>query len=211
MEKTDRQYFDEIALNWDNLRKKAFSEGLREEALSVAMVQSGKLAADIGVGTGFIAEGLIGRGLKVVAIDQSAAMLHVMKQKVRDAAAVEYCMGHAEDLPVRDGAVDYVFANMCLHHLAQPSAAIREMARIMRVGGRLTITDLDAHDVAFLQRERHDRWLGFTPEDLTRWFVEARLTNVAVRRASELCSVRSARGNECASIGILIASGDRMS
>ena len=175
------------------------------------MVQSGKLAADVGVGTGFIAEGLLGRGLKVIAIDQSAAMLHVMKQKVRDAAAVEYCMGHAEDLPVCDGAVDYVFANMCLHHLAQPSVAIREMARILRVGGRLTITDLDAHDVAFLQRERHDRWLGFAPQDLTRWFVEARLTNVTVRRASELCSVRSARGDQCASIGILIASGDRMS
>jgi ubiquinone/menaquinone biosynthesis C-methylase UbiE len=114
-----REYFDEVAQEWDHLRESFFTEAVREKALSVAMVRSGRRAADIGAGTGFITEGLIDKGLRVVAIDQSAAMLRVMKRKVRD-TAVDCCVAGAENLPICEGAVDYVFANMCLHHVERP-------------------------------------------------------------------------------------------
>ncbi|MGZ4862892.1 MAG: class I SAM-dependent methyltransferase, partial [Halobacteriota archaeon] len=143
----DRRYFDEIASEWDRMRESAFNDAVKEHAISVANVQpgSGKLAADIGVGTGFIAQGLIERGLRVIAIDHSIKMLHVMKQKMPNAHALAFCYADAERLPLCGDAADYVFANMCLHHLAHPWRAVGEMARILNVGGRLVITDLNAH------------------------------------------------------------------
>jgi ubiquinone/menaquinone biosynthesis C-methylase UbiE len=64
--------------------------------------------------------------------------------------------------------VDYVFANMYLHHVEQPVAAIREMARILKARGKLV--DLDEHNFESLRTEQHDRWPGFYREEVRQWF-----------------------------------------
>ena len=91
-----------------------FSEKVREAAYKAADIKSGKLAADIGAGTGFVTKGLVRQGLEVIAVDQSEAMLVELKRKYPD---LDGRQGQAEDLPLADDAVDYVFANMYLHHL----------------------------------------------------------------------------------------------
>ncbi len=202
-------YFDEIAPRWDDMRRTYFSERVRERALSEARVQRGKLAADVGVGTGFITEGLIGHGLEVLAIDESLPMLQVLRRKAFGAASLHCCIGSAERLPVRTGAVDYVFANMCLHHVVRPAAAIGEMARILKKGGTLTITDLDEHTFAFLTEERTDRWMGFRREDMRTWFVEAGLKDITVGDTGERASVSSDSTDDCADISIFIARGTK--
>lgn len=171
----ERGYFDQIAPRWDDMRQTYFSERVRERALFEAQVQRRKLAADVGAGTGFITEGLIGHGVEVLAIDESLPMLQVLRRKAFGAADLHCCIGSAERLPVRAGAVDYVFANMCLHHVMHPAAAIGEMARILKKGGTLIITDLDEHVFAFLSEERTDRWMGFKRDDVRTWFAEAGL------------------------------------
>jgi ubiquinone/menaquinone biosynthesis C-methylase UbiE len=207
----DRRYFDEIASEWDRMRESAFGKEVREYAISVANVQPGpdRLAADIGVGTGFMTQGLIERGLRVIAIDHSIKMLHVIKQKMPNAAALVFCRADAEHLPLCSGTVDYVFANMCLHHLAHPSQAADEMGRILRAGGRLIITDLNAHRFTFLTEERRDRWLGFEHPNLKLWLLEAGLTGVEVEDTNEHVSVQSSSRAELAQIGIFVAYGDK--
>jgi len=74
---------------------------------------------------------------------------------------------------------------MCLHHVENPLAAIKEMRRILKRGGKLVITDMDEHQFEFLRAEQHDRWLGFKREDVKRWFLEAGLKNVTVNAAGE--------------------------
>jgi ubiquinone/menaquinone biosynthesis C-methylase UbiE len=56
-----KRYFDKVAIEWDTMRKAFFSEIVREKAMSIAEVRSGKLATDIGAGTGFVTEGLTER------------------------------------------------------------------------------------------------------------------------------------------------------
>lgn len=51
-----KRYFDEVARQWDEMREEFFSDTVRERALAVACVEPGKLAADIGAGTGFITD-----------------------------------------------------------------------------------------------------------------------------------------------------------
>lgn len=205
---SSREYFDRVAGQWDQMRQAFFSEAVRETALAVAEVQPGQLAADIGAGSGFVTEGLIASGLRVIAVDQSGAMLAKLKARLGD-AEIDCRVGESAALPIADRTVDYAFANMYLHHVESPADAIREMARILKPGGRLVITDLDEHNFAFLRDEHHDRWMGFQRGDVQRWFEEAGLKNVSVDCAGANCCAQSETGDGFANVSIFVAVGEK--
>jgi ubiquinone/menaquinone biosynthesis C-methylase UbiE len=204
-----RNYFDEVAPQWDRLREGFFSRRVREKALLVANLHPGRIAADIGCGTGFITEGLVERGLKVIAVDSSQAMLSEMRQRFAGLDLIDYRQGETGSLPIQDNTVDYAFANMYLHHVEVPPEAIKEMARILKPKGMLIVTDLDEHCFEFLRREHSDRWMGFPRDDLRRWFEDAGLREVAVDCAGENCCASSSCGRERAEISIFVASGKK--
>jgi len=123
-------------------------------------------------------------------------------------SGVERRVGSAERIPIEDEAVDYVFANMLLHHVEEPSRAIREMARVLRPGGVVVVvTDLDSHELEFLRTERHDRWKGFERESVSSWLRGAGFTNVAVESLGEDCCTKSSKGDAEAMVSIFFASG----
>ena len=204
-----KNYFDEVAPEWDRLRESFFSKAVRDKALSVAIVHPGQIAADIGCGTGFITEGLVQRGLEVIAVDGSQAMLSEMKQKFAGQDSIDYRLGEAGSLPIQDETVDYAFANMYLHHVELPPEAIKEMARILKPGGILVITDLDCHSFEFLKREHNDRWMGFPRDDIKKWLEEAGLRETTVGCVGENCCASSSCGSESAKISIFMASGKK--
>ena len=204
-----KKYFDKVSSQWDAMRKSFFSESVREKAFSVAGIQAGKIAADIGAGTGFMTEGLIRERLHVIAVDQSNAMLDEMRKRFSEVDGIEYRLGESEKLPIPDGCVDYAFANMYLHHVECPLKAIKEMTRILKPGGKLVITDMDTHTFEFLKREHHDRWMGFDRIDVKQWIEEAGLKNVAVDCAEESCCAQSETENETAHVNVFVASGER--
>ncbi|MBI3963352.1 MAG: methyltransferase domain-containing protein [Deinococcus sp.] len=206
---SSKPYFDAVAQQWDQMRQSFFSEAVREKAIAVAGVQPGKLAADIGAGTGFITQGLLQNGLQVIAVDQSEAMLMEMKRKFAGAKGLDCRLGQAGSLPIPDATVDYVFANMYLHHVESPPQAIQEMVRTLKPGGKLVITDLDEHNYEFLKAEHHDRWMGFKREDVKRWFEAAGLQQIDVDCVGQNCCAQSSCGTESASISIFVASGEK--
>lgn len=206
---SSKKYFEKVANHWDSMRESFFSEDVREKAFDTANLQPGKLAADIGAGTGFITEGLVDRGLSVIAVDQSKAMLEVLKDKFPSTPQIDRRLGEAEKLPIEDEEVDYVFANMYLHHVESPSKAIKEMARILKKDGKLVISDMDKHEFEFLLKEHHDRWMGFEREDIMKWFTEAGLKNIWVDCVSECCCAESDDGSETATVSIFVASGEK--
>lgn len=206
---TSKKYFDKVAPQWDEMRQSFFTESVREKAFAVASVEAGKIAADIGAGTGFVTAGLIQKGLKVMAVDQSDAMLKEMRKRFSDIKDIEYLVGESEKLPIPDESVDYAFANMYLHHVESPLRSIKEMRRILKRGGKLVITDMDKHKFEFLKREHHDRWMGFEREDVRRWFEEAGLKNVVVDCAEETCCAQSESGEGMARVSVFVASGEK--
>jgi len=206
---SSKLYFDEVARHWDTMRANFFSEKTREKALAIARLQKGKIAADIGAGTGFITEGLIHRGLQVIAVDQSEEMLETMRKKFSSVKNIDYRLGEAENLPVSDNSVDYVFANMYLHHVESPSQAIIEMVRILKPGGILVITDLDEHHYEYLRVEQHDRWMGFKRKDVRQWLTEASLQKITVDCIDEACCNQSNCGSYFSGISIFVATGEK--
>lgn len=202
-------YFNQVAGQWDDLRQTFFADSVRDAALAAAGVQPGERAADIGAGSGFITEALIAAGVLVTAVDPSAQMIEVMRGKFPGSAAVDYRVGTADLIPLEANCVQYAFANMCLHHVDDPAAAIRDMARIVQSGGRVVITDLDSHDFAFLRDEHHDRWMGFDRADIARWFTEAGLNEVSVTSVGSDCCADSACGTQRATVSIFLAIGTK--
>ncbi|MFC2165823.1 class I SAM-dependent methyltransferase, partial [Acidobacteriota bacterium] len=186
-----------------------FSDNVRDTALAIANVEAGKMAADLGAGTGFVTEGLVQAGLKVIAVDQSEAMLAEMKRKFAKVKTIDYRVGESEKLPIEENTLDYVFCNMYLHHVESPKKSIIEMTRVLKSGGKVVITDMDEHVYDFLRKEQHDRWLGFKREDIEQWFVVAGLINIDIDCIGENCCADSVSGAERANVNLFIACGEK--
>ena len=133
-------------------------------------------------------------------------MITTLKEKFN---ALDCRIGTAEKIPIKDGKVDYVFANMCLHHVETPFNAIKEMTRILKTGGRLVITDLDEHNFEFLRTEHHDRWMGFKRKDVKTWFSKAQLKNIMIESLEENCCASSKCGCEEVFANIFMASAEK--
>jgi ubiquinone/menaquinone biosynthesis C-methylase UbiE len=200
-----RQYFDSVADQWDQMRRTFFGEGVRVAAIRAANISPGSIVADVGTGTGFIAEAALTAGARVIAIDSSTEMLAQMRTRYVN-KPIELRAGDLDSLPLHNDEVDAVLANMVLHHAPDPAHAICEMARGLKPGGRLVITDADSHTHEWLRTEQHDLWLGFKRTDVATWFEQAGLVDVTVVDTDELCSPTAKCGTRAA-ITIFLARG----
>lgn len=205
-----KDYFDKVASNWDNMRTDFFLDEVRLVAYNTANIKEGKIAADVGAGTGFITEGLIKNNLKVIAIDQSEEMLNLLKDKFSYYKDLKCVQGIGENIPINDNSVDYVFANMFLHHVENPVIVLKEMYRILKSGGKLVITDLDEHNYEFLKTEQFDVWMGFDRNKILEWFKDAGLENVTINCVGSNCCADSKCGCDKASISIFVAYGEKI-
>ena len=95
-------------------------------------------ALDAACGTGRHAAYLRDLGCTVTGVDQSREMLTVARSKVSD---VRFDQGDIEQLPFADASFDLVVISLALTHLADPTPAIQELARVLRPGGSLVIAD----------------------------------------------------------------------
>lgn len=74
-------------------------------------------------------------------------------------------------------AADCVVLNMVLHHFSDPALALRQLAKRVKAGGSLLVTELCSHDQGWAREACGDLWLGFEQDDLARWANDAGLTH----------------------------------
>ncbi|MER7988077.1 class I SAM-dependent methyltransferase [Streptomyces noursei] len=96
-------------------------------------------ALDAACGTGRQTAALAARGYRTIGVDQSPEMLAHARRKVPGA---EFRHGRLESLPVDDESVDLVVCSLAMTHLQDLAAGVAELARVLRPGGRIVLSDL---------------------------------------------------------------------
>ena len=210
MNTDSKTYFADVATQWDEIRTGFFTEAMRDAAIAKANLPAGAVVADVGTGTGFVLQGLVQHAAELVGFDESPEMLAVARQNLAEQAHVTFQLTDGKTLPVENGRFDAVFANMYLHHAPDPAAAVSEMVRVLKPGGKLIVTDLDSHDQTWMQVEMADRWLGFERKDVAGWYEAAGLTAVDIDCAEGTCDCTAPTGNDIA-LSIFVAIGQRPS
>jgi ubiquinone/menaquinone biosynthesis C-methylase UbiE len=106
--------------------------------LSLARLDGTETVADIGCGNGVYLAELSRRGHEgqAVGVDMSAGMLTAARRRAPGAGAL---CGDASRLPLADGCVDVALAPHMLYHVPDPLAAITELRRVTRPGGRVLV------------------------------------------------------------------------
>ena len=118
---------------------------------------------DIGSGPGTITADLARRVREVVALDinDEAAQLTRAELERQGDGPVDVRDGDIHDLDLADDEFDVVHAHQVLQHVADPVSALREMARVTRVGGVVGVRDSDYAAFAWYpELPGLDRWLG---------------------------------------------------
>jgi SAM-dependent methyltransferase len=133
---------------------------------SIDEIRRGELVVDIGCGAGIdslIAARMVGPTGKVIGVDMTAAMLEKARHSAVGAQItnVEFREGYAEELPLPDAWADVVISNGVLNLMPDKTAALKEMARVLKPGGRLQIGDILVQKaVPDSARQKIDLWTG---------------------------------------------------
>jgi SAM-dependent methyltransferase len=160
-----------------------------EEALALLVEAAGPRpedeTLDVACGPGSVVAVFAERVRHAVGLDATEAMLREARDlaKTRGLENVEWHLGDVYRLPFADAAFDIVSCRFAFHHLETPGAALGEMIRVCRPGGRVVLCDGVASDdpgkaAAFNHMERHrdPSTVGFRPlSGLLRLYSEAGL------------------------------------
>ncbi|MEU2117550.1 methyltransferase domain-containing protein [Streptomyces sp. NPDC016459] len=159
-----REFFGARAADWD----RRFPDDGPAYAAAVAEIglRPGDAVLDAGCGTGRALPPLraaVGPSGTVLGADLTPEMLEEAVRSGRDGkgGTATLLLADVGRLPVRDGALDAVFGAGLISHLAEPAADLRELARVVRPGGRLALF----HPIGRAAlAARHGRRI--TPDDL---------------------------------------------
>jgi len=126
-----------------------------DHLVSVVEPQPTDEIIDIATGAGNVALAFAPQVARVVAFDLTPSMLEQTLEtaKKRGLKNVEAVQGLAEDLPFEDNSFDIVTVRLAPHHYADIQLAIDEMARVVRIGGKVAIVDTTVPEDDVLDRE----------------------------------------------------------
>lgn len=133
-------------------------------------------ALEVGPGDGSFLPELAQRFARVVALDNSPAMLELARRLCEEHGLNNVDLKLADALHDDCPAADCVVLNMVLHHLAAPGEAMKQLARLVKAGGSLLVTELCSHNQSWAREACGDLWLGFEQDDLAHWADAAGLT-----------------------------------
>jgi ubiquinone/menaquinone biosynthesis C-methylase UbiE len=138
--------WDRHVAHADELSHTPGFQDLRERILDQAQLRSHDCALDVGTGTGLLALPMAELVDWVWAIDVSPAMIDCVTSRALAAGLdnVQTAVVSATRLPLADGSIDVAVSNYCFHHLGRAGklAAIDELFRVIRPGGRLVFADM---------------------------------------------------------------------
>jgi len=159
------------------------NEDLLRRIVNAAQPGPGDTALDVACGPGVVACAFARAVRHATGIDLTPAMLDEARKTQAEQGIhnVSWETGDATNLPYPDGHFDIVSCRFAFHHMPEPLAALKEMARVCRGGGRVVVADSSPemaradgfNRVERLREPSHTR--AMPPEELVEMFAAAGL------------------------------------
>ncbi len=164
---------------------------------AVADLRPGETVLDLGSGGGIdvlLSARRVGPTGRAIGLDMTPEMLELARRNAAEAGAtnVEFVEGTIEAIPLPSASVDVVISNCVINLAADKSAVLDEIARVLRPGGRLGVSDVVARDdLTPDQRAERGSFAGciagaLSFEEYERGLTAAGLTDVSVRPTHEV-------------------------
>jgi len=171
-----QQFFSTSAGQWDRMRADLFGRGA--DIALLALFDEKWKVADLGCGTGAITQSIAPFVDKVIAVDESTAMLSAARKRLHGFDNIDVRNGRLEALPLADDEVDVALLFLVLHYVSDPARVVAEAARVLRPRGRLLVLDMMPHDRQDLRQSLGHLWQGFASATVADWMRAAGMVGV---------------------------------
>jgi ubiquinone/menaquinone biosynthesis C-methylase UbiE len=146
----DARILSEFSRQADTMSRAAIfnDTAILDRIREAAKIGRASRALDVACGPGIVVEALARDGGEVVGCDMTPQMLARAEERCAKAGQknVRFVTGRAEALPFDDQSFDAVVSRSALHHFVDPGATLREMARVLKRGGRIVTVDVAASE-----------------------------------------------------------------
>jgi SAM-dependent methyltransferase len=158
----------EVIWNWDSPAGRRRADRRARIFVERGGLSPGRLALELGCGTGIFLEKVAPCGARIVGLDLSADLLSKARGRLAGAANVALHRGNAEHLPYASSSFDAVYGSSVLHHL-DLERALAETFRVLRPGGRCVFTEpniLNPQVAVMFHLGITKRYFGVSPDEM---------------------------------------------
>jgi ubiquinone/menaquinone biosynthesis C-methylase UbiE/DNA-binding transcriptional ArsR family regulator len=154
-----------------------YADSVKDVMQNLALPEQAS-AMEVGPGQGGFLNPLTVIFDRVIALDNSPAMLKVAKEHCGTELhnKIKFVLGDTEVALKQNIKVDFLAFNMVIHHIPSPSEVIKSASKLLNENGYLLITDLCPHNQRWVKESCGDLWLGIDPVDLNQWASDSGLT-----------------------------------
>lgn len=161
----ERELRDRGADDYDaHIAEGGWADGVADACVLDALdLHAGHTVVDVGTGTGRHLQPLLDRAARVIGLDHSEASIEIAARRVKpeDRSRVELKTADARSLPLDDATADRVVCAHVIQHVPSDeyrAQVLRELRRVLRPGGLMTITAYRWH--GHVRRDKEGFWDG---------------------------------------------------